>query len=127
MAAMRPARRLPYLLLALLLWGVGVPVVAITCVPSAPCAELMGTCPLASAVERAGQPSVASPDCCEREARDSEPPGIPGAKLQPLDASAFSAAVTLVPQGPPVSWHGTPPEPRAETVPLYTLHSILLI
>jgi hypothetical protein len=125
---MSSARRLPCLLLALLVWSVGVPVVALTCVPSAPCAGLMAACPLDSAHGRGGQPVVGSPDCCQRDVRDDEPPAMPGAKSHALELAALAVTVSLVPPAPPALWRPTSAEPAAAgAIPLYTLHSIMLI
>lgn len=128
MSAVSPTfRRLPFLLLALLLWGVGAPLVAVTCVPSAPCAGLMASCPLASA-ERPSDPAVAAPDCCEQSVRESEPAGIPSAKLQALAACDLPVALVSPPSPRDHGSGRRTAEPVAATgVPLYTLHSILLI
>jgi hypothetical protein len=125
---MRSARQLPYLLLALLVWGFGAPLVAVTCVPSAPCAGMMEGCPTGTAAERPAAPAVASPDCCEQAVRDSEPPAVPGAKVQALDVPAVATALVVAPPSPSALWlRGLAGPTRAAATPLYTLHSILLI
>lgn len=129
MAAMRSApRALPLLLLALVAWGAATPLVAVTCVPSAPCAGLMERCPLAATAKRAAQPVVGAPDCCSQSARETEPAAVPSAKLQVPTASEAPAAVAAVPEAPRPISHWPPAESSAASpVPLYTLHSILLI
>jgi hypothetical protein len=126
MVAMKLARLFPHLLLALMVWGLSVPLIAVTCVPSAPCAGLMAHCPLAGE-PRPAQPTVAAPDCCEQTVRDGELPAMPGAKLPTLDLAPVATAVSLAPP-PSAAWLRTPAESaRPAAIPLYTLHSILLI
>lgn len=125
---MQRARLLSHLILALLVWGLGAPVMAISCLPTASCAGL-GPCPLTGGGEGAAKlPSVESPDCCQRTTREVGPPVLPGAKLEPLAPVALPSAILAV-EPPSVARlapasHGEPP---AATVPLYTLHSLLLI
>jgi hypothetical protein len=128
MAAMRSAcRPLLLVLAALLVWGAGAPLVAVTCVPFARCAGAMKHCALANA-PRTGLPAVGAPDCCEQKARESGPAAIPGAKLDVLAADDVPAAVSEIPSPPGRLWHRLAAEsPAASPVPLYTLHSILLI
>jgi hypothetical protein len=128
MAAMRSAfRPLPLLLLALVAWGAMAPLVAVTCVPAAPCAGLMELCPLAGA-KRAAQPVVGAPDCCEQSARETAPATILGGTLQLPAASEAPAVMAVIPAATRDLWRWLPAEqPAASPVPLYTLHSILLI
>jgi hypothetical protein len=127
MVAMRSARTFTFVLLALLVWGVSVPLMAVTCVPSAPCAG-MGPCPLAARAADPTVPGMASPDCCERSTRESAPPVLPGAQLQALGMADLPVArIISLPPAPVASSYDSTVDPAGAAVPLYTLHSILLI
>lgn len=123
-SAVRP---LSFLVLALLAGAAGAPLLAVTCVPSAPCAGLMEGCPLASA-KQTDRPVVSAPDCCERSVRDGEPAAVAGAKVGALTFAALPAVVADLPPAPrPALQRATRQSAAAAAVPLYTLHSILLI
>jgi hypothetical protein len=129
MAVMKPAfRRLAIALLALLMWGAAAPLLAVRCVPGAACARTVKTCPLAFEAQRPTEVAVGARGCCVESARGSEPAAVPGAPLQapssagvPLAVAALRAAPRGIEQRASAEALHPPP------VPLYTLHSILLI
>lgn len=125
MIAMRSARPLPRLLLALALLAIATPSVALTCVPWATC----GTMRPAHETLAGAQSSetIAAPDCCQRQVRDEERPAT-AAPAASFEAPAAVAVPALLPLPAKTTWQAATVGPRrAPDIPLYALHSILLI
>jgi hypothetical protein len=114
------------LLAAVLAWMAAAPVLAIACVPGHHC-PMAG---MAGAVRPWGgaASAVSSPDCCLRSERRPEPGTLQRPLAQHLDAAPLLARITLLDRSSAeapraIQGDGAP----ASDVPLYTLHSILLI
>jgi hypothetical protein len=101
------------------------PLLAVTCVPGREC-PMAGTGMQAMRAE--GGTSVASPDCCRRSERRSESGTVQRSVLPKPDSSPAAVRVALLEPASLISRHVPAPERHAASeVPLYTLHSILLI
>jgi hypothetical protein len=120
---LRP-RIISALLAAVLFWAAGAPLLAITCLPGQ-------ACPMAGMAHRLATPKaggVSAPDCCGTSERRSEPGTLSRAFVQPADAAQPAVQPTEI--GPLcVERRGEAARlsAPARDVPLYTLHSILLI
>jgi hypothetical protein len=113
------------LLAVVLLWMAAAPLLAVTCVPG-------HECPMAGMGVRAmraeGGTSIASPDCCLRSERRSESGTVQRTVPLKPDNSSVAVRVAVLDPVPVISRHVPAPERHgASEVPLYTLHSILLI
>ena len=115
------------LLAVALAWIAAVPVLAVTCVPGHECPMSAGMgAPAARAAS--GSAAVSSADCCLRSERRSESGTVQRPLVLQLDHVALLARVTELEPLPTSSHRQRTLERRlAGQVPLYTLHSILLI
>ena len=117
------------LLAVVLAWMAAVPVLAVTCVPGHECpmGAAMGAHAAAGMV--AGCSAVASStDCCLRSERRSESGTVQRPLVLQVDQVELLARATdLEPKSTDSSRHQAPQRHLAGQVPLYTLHSILLI
>jgi hypothetical protein len=116
------------LLVVILGWMAAAPVLAITCVPG-------HECPMAGmAAGASGRPAlegggvVSSPDCCLRSERRAESGTLQRSVTGHPETAAPLGQVAAL-EAVPVSAPRAPAHERsvATEVPLYTLHSILLI
>lgn len=114
------------LLVALVLGMAATPLLAITCVPG-------HSCPMAGMAARgfgarAAGPTVAAADCCLRSERRPAPGAVQRPLVPHLDAvTAYVAMAVVEPPrfDPARELARVSRPPRA--VPLYTLHSLLLL
>lgn len=110
---------------AVLIWAAAAPLLAVTCLPGHQCP--MGGM-TREAMRAEGGTSVASPDCCLRSERRSESGTVQRTVPFKPDSSPAAVRVAVLEPMPVISRHVPAPERHgAREVPLYTLHSILLI
>ncbi|HEV8631657.1 MAG TPA: hypothetical protein VGV61_15170 [Thermoanaerobaculia bacterium] len=115
------------LLAIVLVWMAAAPVLAITCLPGRQCpmAGMAGAQRLSAA---AGHAVVTSLDCCLHSERRSEPGTMQPSVAQHFRPAVLLAHVTLLEFLATVDPRHLGGERQAASeVPLYTLHSILLI
>jgi hypothetical protein len=114
------------LLASVLAWMAAAPLLAVTCVPGHECPLAGGMSMQAMSAE--GGASVAAPDCCRRSERRSESGTVQRTVQLKLESSPAAVRVAVFEPTPATSRRAPTLERHsASEVPLYTLHSILLI
>ena len=115
------------LVAVILAWMAAAPVLAVTCVPGHECP--MGAAMGAPAVQAdAGGAAVSAADCCLRSERRSEAGTVQRPLVLQLEHVALlTQATQLQPESTGSPRQRAPERRIAGQVPLYTLHSILLI
>jgi hypothetical protein len=110
--------------LALVVWTLVGPFASIACEPAAPCASGMKNCPHARR-PAPGTERIEAPSCCLPTRSAASRAVLTGSKLPSLAVASvtLSVASDLFRSIPPLAAPGA----VASRVPLYRLHSVLLI
>ena len=118
-------------LAVVLAWMAAAPVLAVTCVPGHECpmgVAMSGPAAQADAGGTAVSAAVSAADCCLRSERHSESGTVQRPLVLQLEHVALVAQATVLqPESTGSPRQRTAGRPIAGQVPLYTLHSILLI